>query len=58
MCPTYIDKENYFNQRDALLQLTGGSLHGKETPFSIEERRFLDYTKWILSKVREPNLHS
>jgi hypothetical protein len=45
MCPTYIDKENYFNQRDALLQLTGGSLHGKETPFSIEERRFLDYTK-------------
>ncbi len=58
MCLTYITKEDYFNQRDALLQLTGGSLPSKETPFSIEERRFFDYTKWILSKVREPNLHS
>lgn len=45
MCPTYIDKENYFNQRDALLQLMGGSLPSKETPSSIEGRRFLDYTK-------------
>jgi hypothetical protein len=45
MSLTYIDKENYFNQRDALLRLTGGSPHGKETPFSIEGRRFLDYTK-------------
>ena len=45
MCLTYIAKEDYFNQRDALLQLTGGSLPSKETPFSIEERHFLDYTK-------------
>ena len=45
MSLTYITKEDYFNQRDALLQLTGGSLPGKETPFSIEEGRFLDYTK-------------
>lgn len=45
MSLTYIDKEDYFNQRDALLQLTGGSLPSKETPFSIEGRRFFDYTK-------------